>query len=53
MGVSATRQEALAVGVLTALSKRDGAVRDAEQCATGALLAITDEEGLSLREAIE
>jgi hypothetical protein len=45
------RLEALAVEVLTALGERDGAVRDAERRAGGALLAMTDDEGLSAREA--
>jgi hypothetical protein len=47
------RLEALAVEVLTALGERDGAVRDAERRAGGALLARTDDEGLSMREAVE
>jgi hypothetical protein len=42
------RLEALAVEVLTALGERDGAVRDAERRAGGALLARTDDEGLSM-----
>ena len=45
--------EALAVEVLTALGGRDGAVRDAERRAGCALLAMTDDEGLSAREAAE
>jgi hypothetical protein len=45
------RLEALAVDVLTALGERDGAVRDAEQRAGCALLAMTVAEGLSAREA--
>ena len=47
------RLEALAVEVLTALGERAGAVQDAELRAGGALLAMTDEEGLSVREAVE
>jgi hypothetical protein len=46
------RLEALAVEVLTALGERDGAVRDAELRAGGALLAMTHGEGLSVREAV-
>jgi len=47
------RLEALAVEVLTALGERDGAVRVAELRAGGALLAMTDDQGLSVREAVE
>jgi hypothetical protein len=47
------RRQALAVGVLTALDERDGAVQDAELRASGALLAMTHDEGLSVREAVE
>ena len=47
------RLVALAVEVLTALGERDGAVRDAELRAGGAVLAMTDDEGLSMREAAE
>jgi hypothetical protein len=47
------RLERLAVEVLTALGERDQAIRDAEQRAGGALLAMTDGEGLSVREAVE
>jgi hypothetical protein len=47
------RLEALAVEVLTALGERDGAVRDAELRAGGAQLAMTDDEGLSMREAVK
>lgn len=46
------RLDALAVEVLTALGERDGAVRDAELRA-GALLAMTDDQGLSVREAVK
>ena len=47
------RLEALAVEVLTALGECAGAVQDAELRAGAALLAMTDEEGLSVREAVE
>jgi hypothetical protein len=47
------RLEALAIEVLTALGERDGAVRDAELRAGGALLAMIHDEGLSVREAVE
>jgi hypothetical protein len=47
------RLEALAVEVLSALGERDGAVWDEELRAGGALLAMTDDEGLSLRAAVE
>jgi hypothetical protein len=47
------RLEALAVAVLTALAERDALVQDAEQRARQALLTMTDDEGLSLREAAE
>jgi hypothetical protein len=43
----------LAVEVLTALGERDGAVRDAERRAGGVLLVMTDDEGLSAREAAD
>jgi hypothetical protein len=39
--------------VLTALGERDGAVRGAELRARDALLAMTHDEGLSVREAFE
>ena len=39
--------------MLTALGERDGAVRDAQLRAGGALLGMTDDEGLSMREAVE
>jgi hypothetical protein len=39
--------------VLTALGERDGAVRDAERGAGEALQTMTDDEGLSVREAVE
>ena len=47
------RLEALAVAVLTALGERDALVRDAERRAGQALWTMTDEEGLSLREAVD
>ena len=47
------RLEALAVAVLTALGERDALVRDAERRAGQALRTMTDNEGLSLREAVE
>ena len=39
--------------MLTALGERDALVRDAEQRAGQALRTMTDDEGLSLREAVE
>jgi hypothetical protein len=47
------RLEALEVEVLTALGERDALVRDAERRAGQALRTMTDEEGLSPREAVE
>jgi hypothetical protein len=47
------RLEALAVAVLTALGERDGAVKDAEMGAGEALRAMSVDEGLSVREAVE
>ena len=47
------RLEALAVAVLTALGERDGAVKDAEMRAGEALRAMSVDEGLSVREAVE
>ena len=47
------RLEGLAVAVLTALGERDGAVRDAERRAGQALQTMTEDEGLSVREAVE
>ena len=44
--------EALAVAVRTALGERDALVRDAERRATQAVRTMTDDEGLSLREAV-
>jgi hypothetical protein len=39
--------------VLTALGERDAAVRDAERRAAAALRPMTDDEGLSLRGAVD
>jgi hypothetical protein len=39
--------------VLTALGERDALVRDAERRAGQALRTMIDEEGLSLREAVD
>ena len=47
------RLEALAVAVLTALGERDGAVKDAERRAGEALRAMSEDEGLSVREAVD
>ena len=47
------RLEGLAVAVLTALGERDGAVKDAERRAGEALRAMSDDEGLSVREAVD
>ena len=47
------RLEALAVAVLTALGERDALVRDAERRAGQALRTMTDDEGLSVREAVD
>jgi hypothetical protein len=47
------RLEALAVVVLTALGERDGAVKDAEKRAGEALRAMSEDEGLSVREVLE
>jgi hypothetical protein len=47
------RREALAVAVLTALGERDALVRDVERRAGQALRTMTEDEGLSLREAVE
>jgi hypothetical protein len=43
----------LGVAVLTALGERDAQVRDAERRARQALLVMTDEEGLPLREVVD
>src|SRR5688500_5870951 len=45
------RLEGLAITVLTALGERDAAVRDAERRAGQALQMMTEDEGLSVREA--
>ena len=42
----------LAVAVLTASVKRDALVRDAERRARQALRTMTDDEGLSVRQAV-
>jgi hypothetical protein len=47
------RLDGMAVVVLTALGVRDALVRDAEPGAGQVLLAMTDCEGLSVREAVE
>jgi hypothetical protein len=47
------RLEGLAVAVLTALGERNALVRDAELRAGQALRTMIDEEGLSLREAVD
>jgi hypothetical protein len=47
------RLEGLAVAVLTALGERDAAVRDTETRAGVALQTMTEDEGLSLREAVD
>jgi hypothetical protein len=47
------RLEALAITVLTALGERDVLVRDAELWTGQALRTMTDDEGLSLREAVD
>jgi len=47
------RLEGLAVAVLTALGERDALVRDAERRAGQALRTMTDNEGLSVREALD
>ena len=47
------RLKVLAVAVLTALGERDALVRDAERRAGQALRAMTEDEDLSLREAVD
>ena len=47
------RLEGLAVAVLTALGERDALIRDAERRAGQALRTMTDNEGLSVREAVD
>ena len=39
--------------MLTALGERDGAVKDAEKRAGEALRAMSEDEGLSVREAVD
>ena len=47
------RLEALAVAVLTALGECEALVRDAERRAGQALRTMTEDEGLSVREAVK
>jgi hypothetical protein len=47
------RLDRLAVAVLTALGERDAAVRDAERRAGKALRTMTDDEGLSVHQAVD
>src|SRR5215211_5355088 len=47
------RLQALAVAVLTALAERDALVRETERRAGQALRTMTDNEGLSVREAVD
>jgi regulator of protease activity HflC (stomatin/prohibitin superfamily) len=47
------RLESLAVAVLTALGERDALIRDAERRAGQALRTMTEDEGLSVREAVD
>jgi hypothetical protein len=47
------RLEGLAVDVLVAVSERDAAIQAAECRAGQALLVMTDQAGLSLREVVE
>ncbi len=47
------RLEALAVRVLVAVRERDASVADAERRAGQALREMTEDEGLSVREAVE
>jgi hypothetical protein len=47
------RLKGLVVAVLTALAERDALVRDAERRAGQALRTMTDDERLSLREAVD
>jgi hypothetical protein len=47
------RLEVLAVAVLTALGERDALVREAELRAAQALRTMTEDEGLSMREAVD
>src|SRR5215213_9656934 len=47
------RLERLAIAALSALGAREGAVQDAERRVGEALRTTTDDEGLSVREAVE
>jgi hypothetical protein len=47
------RRSMLAVTVVTALAERDAVVRECEARAGAALRALTDSEGLSVREAVQ
>jgi hypothetical protein len=47
------RLEGLAVQVLTAIGERDAAIAEAEHRAGQALVAMTQDEGLTLREAVD
>ena len=47
------RVEALVLDALLALGERDSAIRDTERRAGQALRAMTDAEGLSLRDTVE
>jgi hypothetical protein len=47
------RLEGLAVQVLTAIGEREAAIAEAEQRAGQALVAMTEDEGLTLREAVD
>ena len=47
------RLERLAVDVLVAVNERDASIQAAERRAGHALRAMTDREGLSLREVVE
>jgi len=47
------RLEAMAVSVLVAVGERDAAVADADRRAGAALRQMTDQEGLSVREAVQ
>lgn len=47
------RLEAMAVRVLVAVGERDAAVADADRRAGAALRRMTDQEGLSVREAVQ
>ena len=47
------RLEALAVAAVTALGERDALVRDAERRVGQTLRTMTEDEGLSVREAVD